>query len=164
MKKHYMIGLTLCIIFLQSCSKQEFMEIEEQNNLTISVSSNTQTDFENQLFDLINEYRVSIGLNELQFESTSYFYANEHNRFMIEKGQISHAHFGQRAKSISDKTGANDVSENVARHYDTATEAFEGWLNSPNHRKNLEGNYTHSALSVLTDDNGELYYTQIFIK
>lgn len=140
------------------------MEIEEQSNLSISASMNIQTAMENELFDLVNEHRKSLGLIELQFESVSYSYAKEHTRYMIDKGQISHAHFGQRAKSISAETGASDVSENVAKDYDTVMEAFEAWLDSPSHRINVEGDYTHSALSILPNEGGELYFTQIFIK
>ncbi|RRQ50208.1 CAP domain-containing protein [Maribacter algicola] len=154
----------LVLIAVQSCSKDAYIEMEEQSNLSITVASNIQTARENELFDLVNEHRLSIGLNELQFESVSYHYAKEHTRYMIDKGQTSHANFEQRAKSISDKTGASDVSENVAKDYDTVAEAFEAWLDSPNHRKNLEGDYTHSALSILPDEEGELYFTQIFVR
>ncbi|PIB39249.1 CAP domain-containing protein [Maribacter sp. 4G9] len=154
----------LVLIAVQSCSKDTYVEMEEQSNLGFSVASNIQTTQENELFDLVNEHRLSLGLNELQFEITSYQQASEHNDYMISKGQISHTNFNTRAENISAKTGATDVTENVAKDYDTAAEAFEAWLDSPNHRKNLEGDYTHSALSILPDEEGELYFTQIFIR
>lgn len=158
------ICYVLVLVAFQSCSKDAYVEMEEQSNLSISVASNIQTAQENELFDLVNEHRLSLGLNELQFESVSYYFAKEHTKYMIEDGKTSHTNFGQRAKSISDKTGASDVSENVAKDYDSVIEAFEAWLESPNHRKNLEGDYTHSALSILPDEEGELYFTQIFIR
>lgn len=164
MTKYYLLGLVLHLVLLQSCSKNELIEIEEQNNLSISVSSNTQTEFENELFDLINEHRVSIGLNELVFESTSYYYANEHTDFMIANGSLSHENFSVRAEQIAAKTGAKDISENVAKDYNSPQEALSAWLNSSKHRINLEGNYTHSALSVKPNNLGELYFTQIFIR
>lgn len=164
MKTFTIVFYVLVLVAFQSCSKDTYVEMEEQSNLSISVASNIQTAQENELFDLVNEHRLSIGLNELQFESVSYYYAKEHTKYMIEEGQTSHNSFGDRAQNISDKTGASNVSENVAKDYDTAMEAFEAWLDSPNHRKNLEGDYTHSALSILPDEEGELYFTQIFIR
>lgn len=152
---------------LLSCRKYEYIEytgprssFEEKNG--VLVSTDTHTGVENKLFDLVNEYRSSQGLNKLQFESVSYYFAKEHTKYMISKKQTSHAFFNKRAENISKRTGATMVSENVAKDYDTIYEAFEAWLESPGHRKNLEGDYTHSAIGIVKDSNGNLYFTQIF--
>ena len=164
MKKHDILGVFLALVLFQSCTKTEYFEIGEQNNLNLSAPQNIQTEFENELFDLVNEHRLSIGLNELQFEITSYQQASEHNDYMISKGQISHTNFNTRAENISAKTGATDVTENVAKEYNSPEEAFTAWLGSPKHRINMEGDFTHSALNVKANSKGDLYFTQIFIR
>ena len=60
------------------------------------------------------------------------------------------------------KVAAKAVSENVARNHDTAAKAMQGWLESESHKKTMEGNYTHTAISIKEDSQGNLYYTQLF--
>ncbi|MBT8320362.1 MAG: CAP domain-containing protein, partial [Eudoraea sp.] len=99
-----------------------------------------------------------------EFSVVAYEYANAHNDYMIAKGDLSHDHFSSRASNIASETNAEYVSENIAKDYPSAQEAFEGWLNSPNHRKTMEGEFTHTAVSVKVDDGGNYYYTQLFYR
>ena len=84
--------------------------------------------------------------------------------YMIENGITSHDKFSERAENISKRTGAVFVAENVARNYDTLEAALEAWLDSPGHRINIEGNYTHSAINIRPNSNGDLYFTQLFFR
>ena len=159
----------LIIVLLSSCSKYEnfagYEDINEDPTTTVTlVSSDSHSTLEAELFDLINTYRESIGLNEMVFESTTYYYAGLHTDYMIKKGNTSHAKFGERAEKISKRTGAVFVAENVARNYDTIEDAFDAWLDSPGHRKNIEGDYNYSAISIRPNSNGDLYFTQIFFR
>ncbi|APQ17156.1 CAP domain-containing protein [Maribacter hydrothermalis] len=161
--------LALILTLLSSCSKYENFAGYEKSNDALStsvtlVSSDTHRSMEAELFEMINNYRVSIGLNEMEFESTTYYYAGIHTNYMIEKGITSHAKFGERAENISKRTGAEFVAENVARNYDTLEDAFDAWLDSPGHRKNIEGDYTHSAISIKLNSNGDMYFTQLFYR
>lgn len=153
------IVLLILINSLSSCSVEELVPYEE--NLEVSLE---QTEVENQMLGLINEHRQDLNLNELLFDSTSYYYAGEHTSYMISKGHTSHAQFDERAQLISEETGAESVAENVAKGYDNMEIALEAWLNSPSHKKNLEGDFTYSALSIKKNENGEMYFTQIFLK
>ena len=81
---------------------------------------------------------------------------------MIATGSLNHDNFSARASEISSKVAAKAVSENVARNHDTAVEAMQGWLQSESHKKTMEGNYTHTAISIKEDPQGNLYYTQLF--
>ena len=56
------------------------------------------------------------------------------------------------------------VAENVAKDYDSAIEAFDGWLNSSSHKKTMEDNFTHTAVSVKVNNAGDFYFTQIFFR
>ncbi|MEH6619873.1 CAP domain-containing protein [Maribacter arcticus] len=161
--------LALILILLSSCSKYEnFAGYEVNNDDLLSkvtlVSSDAHNTIEAELFEMINNYRTSIGLNEMVFESTTYYYAGLHTDYMIENGITSHDKFGERAENISKRTGAVFVAENVARNYDTLEAAFEAWLDSPGHRQNLEGDFDYSAISIRPNGNGDLYFTQVFFR
>lgn len=142
---------------------------EEQQELTEALTDNDKVSvepskMESNLLDLVNAYRASIGFDVLQNSPSSYKYAQEHNNYMISKNSLSHDNFEERASKIAEETNANSVSENVARFYPTAEKTMEGWLNSTTHKSALEGDYTHTTLSVELDKEGRPYITQIFIK
>ena len=163
------IYLSLFLAVFTSCSKYENFtgygdETESFEGSVNLVSSDKHSTIEAELFALINEYRASIGLNEMEFDPTTFYYTGLHTDYMIEKGVTSHAKFGERAEKISNRTGAVYVAENVARNYDTVAEALEAWLKSPGHRKNIEGDYNYSAISIKPNSNGDLYFTQIFFR
>jgi uncharacterized protein YkwD len=60
--------------------------------------------------------------------------------------------------------GTNAVAENVAFGSSTAKEVVDGWLNSPGHKKNIEGNYKLTGIGVARDQQAKLYFTQIFAR
>ena len=81
--------LVLILMLITSCSKYENYAGYKQSsdNLTSKVtliSSDTHSIIESELFEMMNIYRASIGLNELEFESTTYYYAGLHTNYMIE--------------------------------------------------------------------------------
>lgn len=83
---------------------------------------------------------------------------------MIARGTINHDNFSARASKISSIENAELVAENVAKDYANAAEAFQGWLDSSSHKKTMEGEFTHTAVSVKKDAHGKLYFTQIFFR
>jgi uncharacterized protein YkwD len=46
----------------------------------------------------------------------------------------------------------------------SAKEVVEGWLNSPGHKRNIEGDFTLTGIGVAKNNKGIIYYTQIFTK
>jgi uncharacterized protein YkwD len=54
-------------------------------------------------------------------------------------------------------------AENVAMGATTAQEVVTQWLNSPGHKKNIEGDYNLTGIGIVKGKDGNLYYTQIFI-
>lgn len=113
---------------------------------------------------LINKYRVSIGLKALQINNYISSKCEEHTRYMIKNNDLNHNGFASRSKNIVSELGAKKVGENVAYNYQTSKAALQGWLKSAAHKENIEGDYTHFGISVLTDANGKKYYTNIFVK
>ena len=143
------------MVFVVSCSKEsdEIRELPVAQNVTA---------LELEVLALVNAHRESMGQPALEFSQVAYDYANEHTDYMISTGSLNHDNFTARASGISSKVAARAVSENVARNHTTAAQAVEGWLGSPAHRKTMEGNFTHTAVSVKKDPQGNLYYTQLF--
>lgn len=154
------IFLMLILVMTTSCSKTEI--IEEQFTATALVSSNS--DIELEIFVLVNNYRIELGLSTLSYDTRAQSYAADHNAYMISKNEISHDNFAKRSSELSVDFDAVKISENVGRNFTTAQEVFEAWLASEGHLKNIEGDYDATAISVYTDANGMLYFMQIFIK
>ena len=160
--------ITLLLTVINACSKLELAPSFEEVNLslkgTLEVSSTKHNAEEAKLFDLVNEYRLSLGLNKMIFNSTTYYYSGTHNDYMISKNSVSHDNFKERAQGIAKNTGASHVAENVARNYKTMEEVLEAWKASPLHKESMEGNYTYSAISIKENKNGNLYFTQMFFR
>ncbi len=149
--------LALGILCIVSCSK------ESVTTEDIPVAVNAVA-VEQELLELVNTHRNAIGASSLQFSALAYEYANLHTDYMISKGTISHDNFSARASKIASETNAKEVAENVAMDYLTAADAFQGWLDSPNHKSTMEADFTHTAVSVKINAAGDYFYTQLFFK
>ena len=57
------------------------------------------------------------------------------------------------------------AAENIASGQRTPEEVMRYWMNSPGHRSNiLNSNYNNIGVGVARDQNGNLYWTQLFTK
>ncbi len=120
---------------------------------------------ETELVDLINEYRVSIGLNALQTINHISAKSEEHNEYMIVNNVVNHDLFAERSENIIEVLGAVKVNENVAYNFVSPSSVLNAWLRSPGHKANIEGNFTHFGVSIRENAaTGKKYYTNIFIK
>ena len=162
---HIAFIIAIIAIPLSSCSPTSYTEEEEllENEIASKVVVELSAQ-EEALFDMVNDYRISQGLNTLEFDAVSYEFALEHNEYMISKGELSHDHFDTRASKVSKATAANYVAENVAKDYQLIDDALRGWLDSPSHRNTIEGDFTHSTISIKRDARGTPFYTQIFFR
>ena len=147
--------MVLFISLALSCSK------EPAEADIIPVAENVPT-VESELLELVNTHRASMGYTPLSFSQLAYDYANQHTDYMVSTGSISHYNFSARASSIAEAANAKAVAENLAKDYPSAEMALEGWLASDAHRKTMEGDFSHTAISVKKDSNGTLYFTQLF--
>jgi len=150
-------ALVCFIVLVTACTKET---PEEQ----IIVDSQNVIAVEAELLTVVNNHRTAMGLNTLYYSTVAHEYANEHTNYMIAKGNLSHDNFSVRASNISAEESAEYVAENVAKDYDNASEAFEGWFNSASHKTTMEGDFTHTAVSVKKNQAGKLYFTQIFYR
>ena len=120
---------------------------------------------ERDILYYINEYRRSLGEPALQMIEAASEQAGEHSADMAKKvTPFGHSGFNKRVNTITKQIGSvSSAAENVAYGELTAKEVVKGWLRSPGHKKNIEGNFTLTGIGVAKDKNGVLFFTQIFL-
>ncbi|BAU63770.1 SCP-like extracellular [Stanieria sp. NIES-3757] len=130
-----------------------------------------QNDFVNELEDLvhqqINQYRQSLNLSPLQLNPLISKQARIHSENMAQ-GIVPFGHngFEERVKALEESIQYRRAAENVAYNQgysDPVGQAVQGWINSFDHRHNIEGNYDLTGIGVAKNDRGEYYFTQLFI-
>lgn len=121
---------------------------------------------ERNILQYINQHRRSLGKPSLELATTASEQAYRHSRNMANrKTGFGHEGFDNRVEAIKKNAGWISASaENVAYGKLTAREVVEGWLNSPGHRKNIEGDYRYTGIGVYQDAKGILFFTQIFYR
>jgi uncharacterized protein YkwD len=150
------------VLTMVSCSSNSSEATSSDKKIVTTYNYN---DTELKLVTLINNYRQSIGLNTLEVINHISFKSEEHNIYMIDNKVVNHDYFQQRSDNLVEVLGAKRVGENIAYNYQTAESAMSAWLNSPSHKANIEGDYTHLGISVTIDvATGKKYYTNMFIK
>lgn len=165
MKKQILILFTVLLTMstLTSCSSDsESIDTPSINEAAQKAYAHNTTELE--LLDIVNEYRVSKGLNALQIIEHISYESNEHNQYMIATNSVNHDGFDQRKSNLQQVLGAVRVGENVAYGYSSPESTLNAWVNSDGHRANLEGEYTHFGVSIREDEEGRKYYTNMFIK
>ena len=139
-----------------------------RNTLVAMESDDAElADLVKQVHQEINQYRSSLNLAPLSLDDLISKQAAIHSQNMAQ-GQVefSHQGFDQRVKVLGTKIPYLRVSENVAYNQgynDPASNAVKGWIKSEGHRQNMIGNYNLTGIGVARNQQGEYYFTQIFI-
>ena len=154
--------IALIAMFSFSCSTESMDDSGEQ--IQIEETTIQAKSIEVETLELINDYRVSQGLNALGDMNIVKSVAYSHTDYMLENNEISHDNFFKRSEYLKSHTGAARVSENVAYGYSSAQTLVKAWLASEGHRKNIEGDFTNFDISAEQNEEGRWYYTNIFIK
>ena len=152
----------LAVFTLFSCSTESFDD--NVDALEISLVDTQTKAIELEILDLINEHRLSLGLNSLEDMSIVKSVAYSHTDYMVDNDIVSHDNFYTRSDYLKSNIGAKKVSENVAYGYGTAQGVVNAWIKSESHKANLEGDYTNFDISAEKNADGRWYYTNIFIK
>jgi uncharacterized protein YkwD len=114
----------------------------------------------------INAYRKSKGLAAFTWNDAIAAQARKHSQDMA-SGRVPFGHQGFSTRIVATKIPYSSAAENVAYNRgfaDPATQAVQGWLKSPGHKRNIEGNYNLAGLGVARNAKGEIYFTQVFIR
>jgi len=119
-----------------------------------------------EILRYVNEYRQSKRLPPLQANSFISSVAFDHSRDMLSgKTPFGHEGFHDRIDRIRKRLGAIHVAaENVASGPMSAREVVDGWLHSPGHRRNIEGDFKLTGIGLAYGRRGMIYFTQIFTK
>jgi uncharacterized protein YkwD len=153
------------LFFMVSCTvEDEVLSTETADTPALILDYNYSAD-ELETMTLINNYRVSIGLNTLEKINHISYKSEEHDDYMIANNVVNHNDFEVRSANIMKVLGAKKVSENIAYNYNSPKGAFDAWLKSEGHKENIEGDFTNFGISIRENPvNGKKYYTNIFIK
>ncbi|MDJ0599867.1 MAG: CAP domain-containing protein [Crocosphaera sp.] len=115
----------------------------------------------------VNQYRLSKNLPPLKMNATISSVARQHSQDMAsKKATFSHDGFDNRAKAVGKTISYRSFAENLAYikgYPDLADVAVKGWINSPGHRKNMEGKFNLTGIGIAKNSDGEYYFTQLFL-
>lgn len=126
---------------------------------------------EREVFDLINEQRLRVGLKTLEWSDEVAAMARLHSENMAKFSFFSHTDLdGLMVNDRADALGIKRwraIGENIAynRGYENpAASAVERWMQSPGHRDNLLNNrWKESGIGIAVTENGTYYFTEVFI-
>lgn len=121
---------------------------------------------ERDVLELINNYRKKKKLPPLQSNAAMEYQARRHSMDMATH-RIPFGHQGLpfRMKYVRDKVpGVNEVGENVSYGNLSADAVVSGWLNSPEHKRNIEGPYKYTGVGVSRNMQNQIYFVQLFAK
>ncbi|MFH7005773.1 CAP domain-containing protein [Flavobacterium bizetiae] len=165
--KKMMCAMMFVVMFvtMNSCSADSAEGSNDSTTTEALVTNYSYNDSEIETMKLINDYRLSVGLNALEKINHISFKCEEHNNYMIANNVVDHNDFTSRSNNIISVLGAKKVGENVAYNYKSSEAVVRAWLDSPGHKENIVGDFTHFGLSITIDaKTGKKYYTNIFAK
>ncbi len=154
--------LALLAILTFSCSTDSMDEKADAIVENLIVPPTKQIEIE--ILELINDHRLSLGLNPLSDLQIVKSVAYSHTDYMVDQNEVSHDNFYTRSNYLKANAGAKKVSENVAYGYSSAESVVNAWIKSDGHRANIEGDFSNFNISAEKNKDGRWYYTNIFIK
>lgn len=137
---------------------------------TIPMIANTAsvTELEQLVHQKINQHRASKNLPPLRLDPDIATQSRLHSQNMANgKVEFSHHGFQDRTNALKNRINLSGIAENVGYNMgyrEPASQVVQGWLDSPGHRQNLEGNYDLTGIGVAKNAKGEYYFTQMFVR
>ncbi len=108
-----------------------------------------------EFVQLVNAKRRSMGCAELKWDGRVAAIALDHSADMVSRHFFSHTNpdrKGPAERLQSSNLGFSWAAENLVRHAKTAREAFDAWLRSPDHRRNmLDTRFTRHGVGRVED-------------
>lgn len=164
----------LLFLGLSSCSpyiKIQDIQLPQSAPTPVSQVPNTPNPYaalEQSVHQQINEYRRTLNLPPLTLDARMSAEARLHSQAMA-SGRVpfSHDGFQQRGDRLNRVIPYRSVAENVAYNQgysNPGQQAVQGWIKSPGHRENIEGQYNLTGVGITKNAKGEYYFTQLFIQ
>ena len=108
-----------------------------------------------EFVQLVNAKRRSVGCPELKWDSKVAAIALGHSADMVSRHFFSHTNPDEKGPSerlLESRLGFSIAAENLVREAKTAREAFNAWLRSPKHCKNmLDNRFTRHGVGRVED-------------
>ncbi len=160
----YFLAVLLITNGIAACSQKTFTITRQQGGS--APADIPLKGLEQSILVYVNEHRASINKPPLTMINEASTEATRHSREMAIKAvAFGHDGFDNRIDLIITKVGRiNSAAENVAYGQMNAATVVDGWLHSPGHKKNIEGDYNLTGIGVAKDGDGTIYFTQIFLK
>lgn len=124
-------------------------------------------DFERRTHVLVNEHRIAIGLQPLEYSEALATIARQHSQAIATGYEFfSHDGFEKREHAAQSIVRLETFAENLALNNSSLAsapvDAVAGWLDSPGHRKNMEGRFNLTGIGCARGKDGVFYFTQLF--
>ena len=128
-------------------------------------------DLEHYIHGLVNDHRGSLGLTPFAFSPEIAAIARRHSQNMA-AGRVEYGHGGIESRRhavrsfIRQKGNAENV-HTIRNHPTPAVigqEVVADWLDSPGHRRHIEGDYHLTGIGVARAADGRYYLTQFFVR
>ena len=158
--ENFAMRIAVCAISLFFWMSQFSIPVAAQSG------NNTYAGLATEILHLINDHRSKMKLKPLAMNEAIVGIAMTHSRNMA-NGSVEFGHdgFDDRVALMRHRIKqTNSWGENVAYGARSAKEVVTMWLNSPEHRENIEGNYNQTGIAIARGKDGYLYYTQLFCK
>lgn len=127
----------------------------------------SEFDVEQRLFQLVNEYRISVGMPLLEWNETISEVCRSHSSDMASGlVPVGHDGFNSRIDILRQSIPLLFAGENIGfitGYTNPAVAIFNEWMISSGHLKNIEGQFSLSGIGVARNINGAYYITQIFV-
>lgn len=126
--------------------------------------THTYKDMENELLQLVNDYRKTIHARPLRQSIFVSNIAERHSRDMAtKKVPCGNDGFKERTDKIYEsQRPVYSFAENIACGKLNAKEVMDEWLQSEKHKKNMEGDFNYSGIGIVKNADS-FYVTEIFI-
>ena len=128
----------------------------------------SEVEVEQKVFQLVNEYRVGLGMENLQWNESVAAQCRAHSKNMaIGMVIVGHDGFDARVTTLLEMISFSVAGENVAYvsgYTHPAVLAVNEWLNTDEHRANIESDYNLTGVGVARNQSGDYYITQIYIR
>ena len=167
----FMIFILIEVISFATYQNAVLGQIEQNNTISamkvkIELEEVILSDEEQNTLDLINEYRVQNGLNELKPFSDLQDVARLKAEDLVNNEYFSHtsAVLGTPFEMLKDNEVTYKIAgENLAGST-TPEKAVEAWINSPSHRENiLEERFEYTGIYVIDSPVYGSIFVQLFI-
>lgn len=156
---NFVVGFSLIFTNCLVVQAAELITLEKSLVAVDIAQNDVINELEKSVHQQINQYRQSLNLSPLQLDPLISKQARTHSENMAQ-GIVPFGHdgFEQRVKALADSIQYRHVAENVAYNQgysDPVGQVVQGWINSSDHRHNIEGNYDLTGIGVAKNDRGE---------